>query len=410
MTRPAAILVLSSVFWLAPESLVLAQASQPTAFVNGHWFDGKKFNPGVLYSADGYLTRGKPSGRLETIDLAGGFVVPAFADAHNHLPASAANFGWANKAFLQAGVFYVLNPNDIAEDSNPLREHFADTTVEMAFSHGGFTCPGGHPKALYEGLIDRKVYSYEKPELEGRAFYSVDSSDDIERNWPRFLESKPDLVKLYLGYTEAYSGDSRCGKSFGLRPELTVELVRRAKSAGLRSAAHVESAEDFRIAVESGVNLIMHLPGYNRRNRCPNQNYVVSDADARLAASHRVMVVTTAALLDAKKDPQLYQVQIANVRRLKTAGVTFLVGSDTNPGNGALQEIEHLSHLGVFSNLELLKMWCETTPRAIFPARRIGQLRERWEASFVVLARDPLTDLSALREIRMRIKKGHVLN
>ncbi len=72
--------------------------------------------------------------------------------------------------------------------------------------------------------------------------------------------------------------------------------------------------------------------------------------------------------------------------------------------------MEHVSGLGVFSNFELLKMWCERTPTAIFPTRRIGRLEEGYEASFLVLGRDPLKDLTAVKDIRMRVKKGFLLN
>jgi imidazolonepropionase-like amidohydrolase len=68
-----------------------------------------------------------------------------------------------------------------------------------------------------------------------------------------------------------------------------------------------------------------------------------------------------------------------------------------------------LSKLGLFSNAELLRMWSETTPRAIFPNRRIGGLAEGCEASFLVLDADPLADFSATSKIFMRVKQGGVL-
>ena len=40
------------------------------------------------------------------------------------------------------------------------------------------------------------------------------------------------------------------------------------------------------------------------------------------------------------------------------------------------------------SNLELLQAWCVTTPRAIFPHRKLGRLADGFEASFFVLGGD----------------------
>ena len=45
---------------------------------------------------------------------------------------------------------------------------------------------------------------------------------------------------------------------------------------------------------------------------------------------------------------------------------------------GAFREIETLRDMGVFSNLELLRMWTEVAPRIIFPQRAVGCLDPGW--------------------------------
>ena len=45
----------------------------------------------------------------------------------------------------------------------------------------------------------------------------------------------------------------------------------------------------------------------------------------------------------------------------------------------------------------------------IFPNRKIGHLEEGYEASFLVLAGNPLEDFSNVRRIEMRVKQGHLL-
>ena len=66
--------------------------------------------------------------------------------------------------------------------------------------------------------------------------------------------------------------------------------------------------------------------------------------------------------------------------------------------------MQFLKETDVFSNLELLKMWSETTPRAVFPQRKIGALEEGYEANFLVLDGNPIEDFSNMRRIRMRVK------
>jgi len=63
----------------------------------------------------------------------------------------------------------------------------------------------------------------------------------------------------------------------------------------------------------------------------------------------------------------------------------------------------------VFSNLEVLRMWSETTPLAIFPRRKIGRLASGYEASFLVLDGNPLVDFANTGRIRLRVKQGHLL-
>jgi imidazolonepropionase-like amidohydrolase len=65
-----------------------------------------------------------------------------------------------------------------------------------------------------------------------------------------------------------------------------------------------------------------------------------------------------------------------------------------------------LKRLGVFDNLTLLKMWCENTAWTIFPKRRIGYLREGFEASLLALAGNPLADFNNVQKIQLRVKQG----
>lgn len=75
-------------------------------------------------------------------------------------------------------------------------------------------------------------------------------------------------------------------------------------------------------------------------------------------------------------------------------------------GTGVLTEVEFLNETGVFSNLELLRMWSETTPRVIFPQHKIGALKEGYQANFLVLEGNPIEDFRRVRTIRMRVKQG----
>ena len=55
-------------------------------------------------------------------------------------------------------------------------------------------------------------------------------------------------------------------------------------------------------------------------------------------------------------------------------------------------------------------MACEGTPRAIFPRRKIGFLREGYEASFLALDGNPLTNFEEIKNVRLRFKQGYLLD
>lgn len=75
----------------------------------------------------------------------------------------------------------------------------------------------------------------------------------------------------------------------------------------------------------------------------------------------------------------------------------------------AIKTRKPLYELGIFTTEEMLNMWCETTPRSIFPGRNIGRLDEGFEASFLVLGGDPIEDFDHVRNILMRVKQGRPL-
>lgn len=97
----------------------------------------------------------------------------------------------------------------------------------------------------------------------------------------------------------------------------------------------------------------------------------------------------------------------ANLILLQRWGARIVIGSDH--ADTSVAEALHLRELGVFDNLTLLKLWCEHTPKAIFPDRRIGRFEEGFEASFLVLAGNPIEQFDHVTKIVLRVKQGYIL-
>jgi hypothetical protein len=397
-------------------------------FANGRWFDGQKFVAKKFYSVGGMLTSRRPARVDSSIDLSGKYVIPPFGEAHNHNVAQSPRLDATIRMYLAAGIFYVKNPNSFPRSTAPLVGKInTPRSVDVVFSNGGLTASGGHPV----GLADRNIArgSWDKADGEGAFYFVIDNQADLERKWGAIIGGRPDFIKTYLLYSEEYAKRKSADAYYdwrGLDPALLPEIVRRAHGAGLRVSTHVETAADFHQALAAGADEINHLPGFRPEKNDPAnyQNlsrYEISEADARLAARNRVVVVTTIGevleIID-KIDAGSPQAPMARaVRNLLTRNLQLLakhrvqiaIGSDRYPQT-SLPEALSLHGLGIFDNLTLLKMWCEATPKTIFPNRRIGHLKDGYEASFLVLAGDPVRDFMNVKKIDMRIKQGEVLS
>lgn len=392
-------------------------------FANGNWFDGQRFVRRTFYTAAGKLTSKRP-GRIDrNFDLSGKYVVPPFGEAHNHNLdwSSDERFARVNKMYLDAGIFYVKNPNSLLRSKEPTSTRInLPTTVDGILSNGGLTGSGGHP---IEIVTPQR--GFQPDDGEGGFYYVIDNAADLERKWPTIKAGKPDFIKTYLLYSEEYAkrkDDKAYDGWKGLDPALLPEIVRRAHRDGLRVSTHVESAVDFHNAAVAGVDEINHLPGF-RPDRNDVANYAnlapyrIAEADAKLAAKNKIVVVTTigetAEQTFNEKLPEsarlaVRSMLVQNLQLLHKHGVPIAIGSDSFRQT-ALPEALSLVKLGAFDNVTLLKMWCETTASTIFPKRKIGHLKDGYEANFLVLTGDPLRDFANVKTIELRIKQGEPL-
>jgi hypothetical protein len=392
------------------------------AFVDGRWFTGTGFEEKTAYAVDGVLTFERPARLDATIDLARGYVVPPFGEAHNHNVEHSSRIERTIEQYLQDGVFYVKNPNNLPRTRHPLAGTVnVPASIDVAFANGGLTATGGHPVAHVQRNIERGIWT--EADGEGGFYFLVDDEKDLRQVWERVLEERPDFLKTFLLYSEEYAqrkDDPTFSGWKGLDPALLPGIVRRAHEAGLRVSTHVETAADFHHALIAGVDEIAHMPGFrgNAEVRLPEPAvFEISEADARLAARLGTVVVTTVggvrAIDPAGPDSllrrQFDQLHTRNLRLLREHGVRLALGSD-DYGGSSVGEAMYLHSLGVFDNPGLLTLWAVATPQAIFPGRKLGCLQEGCEASFLVLRGDPISDFEHVRDIALRVKQGRILS
>ena len=386
-------------------------------FINGYWFDGKGFRRRSFYSVNGVLTSKKPAKVDETVDLKNGYVIPPFAEGHNHwLEPQRVDEYIQN--YLRDGVFYVKDEGNLPYIVSQFRDKLnRPTSVDFITALQGFTGSGGHPLEIIRQFQGLGVLPKEWTERDfnGKAVMIVDDAKDIPGRWSLLLKDKPDFVKAFLNYSEQFGMHNDNPKKTGLNPKFLPEIVRRAHEAGLYVSVHISTATDFHNALVAGADEIAHLPFIDFEKELGNEHFLIREADARLAAKRGVRVITTVGWSkeefgdDPKRMEEIQkQVIIPNLQMLKRHGVKLLIGSDQFRQT-SLPEILLISSFKVFTNLELLKMSCETTPQAIFPNRKIGFLRDGYEANFLVLDGNPLTNFEQIKNIRLRFKQGYVI-
>ena len=205
---------------VALTALVATPAVAPSyEFTNGLWFDGQSFARRTAYTVAGRLTFRKPAAVDRTIDLKGWYVVPPFAEAHNHnlnnSPEQVAEF---TPQYLRAGVFYARMQSNMPLFSGRLRHVLNHpAAVDVAFANAPLTATGGHPVALRQRLLAQGVYpGFTKETLEGQGYVIVDSRAELEQKWPRILAYRPDFLKIILVHSEEFA--RRKDDVDGIRP------------------------------------------------------------------------------------------------------------------------------------------------------------------------------------------------
>ena len=389
-----------------------AGESKPaTEYRGGQWFDGEKFVARTMWVAGETFVESRPARVGAVIDLHNGFVVPPYAEGHNHWLEPALVDRYV-QSYLRDGIFYVKDHGTAPLFHDQMRPVLAGpASVDYISAHQGFTGPNGHPIEIVDTLAGLGILPAEwaKTHGEGDALFVVTSEEDLDRAWPRLLAGKPDFVKVFLVHSDEYAArrDNKVltPKGRGMDPALVPAIVARAHAAHLRVSAHIENAHDFHVAIAAGVDDIAHMPFVEKDH--PDRDRL-AESDLRAAATRGVTIATTLDWMQENVTERQIQVVRGNFANMRRAGNTIVIGTDQFRKTARI-EVDLIAARHLMSNLELLQAWCIATPRAIFPKRKLGRLADGFEASFLVLGGDPLADFANAHRITLRVKQGAVL-
>lgn len=241
-------------------------------YVGGMWWDGETFVERDAVHVEGGTFVESPSEPTDCeVDLSGRWIVPPYGDAHRHDLADPAALEDQVAVYLERGVFYAMEQDPIVAVGPDVRSRVnRPESVDVAYTQGVISPSWGSITAFYRDLAAQGRFGERSfDEVEGREIFVVDDAEDLATKWPAIEARNDAFVKVILAFSEEFerrrsepfvSDPPGPGATAGLDPALLPELVRRAHGAGLRVSVHVETAEDFRVAVDAGADVIAHVP------------------------------------------------------------------------------------------------------------------------------------------------------
>ncbi|MFN8301226.1 MAG: hypothetical protein U0U46_01945 [Saprospiraceae bacterium] len=407
--------LLALIGWIALLPVLFGQKNYE--FKNGQWFNGADFVQETWYSVGGNLTRKAPSRIDSVFNLDGRWVIPPVADANVGSLAGNPTAPQVLKMYREDGVFYL----QILSNSKAGREAIQNDLnrpgeLDATFANGGLTCTFGQPFTRYEGpaqglktpkmIAERyEVLKTIDHTLLGDAYWFIDNKTALDQNWDKIKAQKPASITIYLLDVAKNGGK----EGFGLSEEVAKSVVKKAHKNDLRVFAYVLNADDMRAGIRIGVDGFANLPGHDWDGNGDTKAFELGDEDLKKMAKKKMVVVPLFShAMGAANRAAVQEYQGKTLKRMNEAGVVIAIGSD-DPQRTIRNELNYWYQLGSLSNLDLLKVLCENTPRAIYPKRKIGKFDEGYEASFLVLNDNPLQNILKVRLISMKVKKGELM-
>lgn len=412
---------------------VQAALAQATEYKNGRWWINKRFTKTTVYAVNGNFSFRKPGQVESSIDLQGQYCIPPLGDAHTHNLDGVYGLEEMVRQYLKAGVFYVQVLGNYSRNTRSTRAWLAKAgSLDVTYANGLLTATYGHGFYPYEPLamgiyspIEQFRYadSIKKSRIaENDAYYFLDSIADVDAKWPLIMKYKPDHIKICLLDAANFDQLRKAEKmeTYGLSPAVAEYIVRKAHAGGFRVFAHIETAEDGRLAAAIGVDALAHMPGYGWNGETESRDkYCMTKADIALYKKAGMTIIPTmninaTSAYDSAGRPTVFPERYARtlayekeiLPALYKAGIPLALGSDYY-GKTIWQELDSILELKAFNTGQILDIVCRQTPRHIFPGRKIGEIKEGFEASFLALKQNPLIHFGAIRNgIELRVRQG----
>lgn len=360
-------------------------------------------------------------------DLGGKYVMPGLINMHVHLPATGkprkkpsdpkklvklvTMNAFTNKigvkfcentakTELLSGVTTIRTVGGVGNYDTEIRDLSAAGKIlapRVLASNMAVSVPGGH--------------------MAGSLAYEATTPEEAAAFVERIYKEKTDLIKLMI--TGGVMDAEVVGEPGVLRmqPELVKSACDKAHSLGMTVAAHVESPQGVLVALQNGVDSIEHgaMPNDEIIRLFKEKNaYQVSTISPALPYALFDRSISHATYEQQENGKVVFDGIVALAKACLENGIPVGLGTDTG--------CPYITHYDMWRELCYFVKYCGVTPAfALYSATLLnaklakidditGSIEAGKAADMIVCDKNPLEDLSVLRNLSTVIKEGYIIN
>ena len=376
-------------------------------------------------------TGAAPSGKVE-INGSGKFLIPGLIDAHVHVGGGRLRVAEGTDAearhtavvsslhgYLYSGVTTVFDSGNLADFIFPLRQQERDNEIQS-------------PRIYATGGVVTSLGGYGS----GPGATVIGGENDLVV-LDQHLDHQPDMVKILLDP----QGRRGTPEAPIFTQDLLTKVVQRIHARGIRTTVHIPTEAEARLAIESGIDALAHLPARSD----------MSDEFVGYATARGIPMATTLAVFSniarvadnpEMFDAPLYQATLTTADRVKRktterqrymssgmssffsgmlpamqrnlyslyqGGAILALGTDRSVGPATHQELRLLVDSGL-PEADVIRIATLNAAAYLGLDSDLGSIEVGKLADMVLLSADPLEDIDNAQLISAVVKGGKVID